>query len=302
MTIQGDDFNYLFAQCIYYINTNGEWTKPRGLDCKEIICPTLVLKDASKALCTIKERKLNYAYLIIEKMTYLSGVSKPDVLFEYNGKMRDFFNKEINDFDGAYGPRLKGQMEWCYDELKKDKDSRRAVMTIHNASDNHETKDSACTLNLHFIIRDNKLILITNMRSNDVKWGLCLDVPAFVFLQEVMACWLNLEMGVYIHQPHSLHYYKEFESELLDYQYMVEEPYTPEIMWKGTNNNKTIPKWDVSRNLTYIALNDFWTEEENIRRTLSFNPTKYHVINEYLAELLKYWDGKKKYDKKTSDI
>lgn len=283
-----DNFNDMFSKAFYEINRLGSWQTARGLDFKEIVAPQLILTNPKNCLITASERKLNYAYLIIEKMMYLSGKSVPEILIAYNPKMKDFLNEKLNDFDGAYGPRIRNfmgeidQLEWCYDQLKKDPDTRQAVITIHDARDCRKTKDNACTLSLQFLLRDNELTLITNMRSNDLLWGTCLDVPAFCFFQEVMAYWLGVEVGAYIHQPASLHFYKEFEEKLFgidEKRYLL--------------NDEEIPTWDIDCAYTDDALKEFWRAEKEIRETSTFVPTEYKVINAYLHRLLKFWDNKK---------
>jgi len=131
------------------------------------------------------------------------------------------------------------------------------------------------------MIRDGKLDMHVNMRSNDILWGLCLDVPAFCFAQEIMAYWLGLPVGRYFHHAASLHYYKEFEEQLFDYV-------------KGDNyeNNETLPKWDVSFARTRDALSWFWKQEKLIRKNQLYNLSNYDVIDSYLEKLKLYWDKK----------
>ena len=252
----------------------------------------MILTNPSNCLITIKERKLNYAYLIIEKFTYLDGVSKPDILIKYNNKMKDFLNN-TEDFDGAYGPRISNgnQFKHAYHLLKKDKDSRQAIITINDFRDRHNSKDKPCTLSLQFLIRNNKLIMITNMRSNDILWGTCLDIPAFVFLGEVMAYWLNIKFDKYIHQPASLHYYDNFEEKISNI--LENNDYgTSEIKsWLLTNKEKNT-NWDVKYSEIDSALTAFWYNEELLRNNKPFAKTKWHSINDYLKRLELYWKTK----------
>jgi thymidylate synthase len=288
--IKANNFNTLFANSIYQISKNGKLTNPRNFNCREIISPILELTNPLNCLITIKERKLNYAYLIIEKFMYLSGFCDPTILISYNRRMSNYLN-ENGKFDGAYGPRIKDQLYWCYELLKKDHDTRQAVITIHNSSDNHETKDNPCTLTLHFLLRENHLNLIVNMRSNDIKWGTCLDIPAFCFIQEVMSCWLGVELGSYIHHPASLHYYLEFEEELLNYCFFDDDLF--EIVISGTSNFEVNPSWSVNFNDTQTALQLFWDREVKIRnREKNIKPTGFEVIDAYLSRLEKYWRSK----------
>lgn len=286
--IISDNFNDMFVDAVNAITSYGVWTEPRGFRCKELIAPQLILTNPKRCLITLKTRKLNYAYLTIEKLMYLSEMQDPEVLIAYNKKMKNYINEETGKFDGAYGDRIRkdNQFEWCFEELKKDPESRRAVVTIHDSTDcNHETKDAACTLSLQFLIRDGKLDLITTMRSNDVLWGLCLDVPAFCFLQEVMASWLEIPVGKYIHNPASLHYYDTAEVQLLTI--------THGDLYDFNDEGSKMPKWTVPHEYTTDALQEFWKEERRIRETGDFNMTRYVSINHYLAQLKEYWDKKK---------
>lgn len=300
--IEANNFNELFISAIYTLHTKGEWTKPRGFKCKELIAPQLVLTNPFNCLCTIKDRKLNYAYLIIEKFSYLSQISVPNILISYNAKMKDYINPKSKDFDGAYGPRIGrgNQLEHAFKLLSEDKDTRQAVITINDWTDRKKSADKPCTLSLQFLIRQNKLHLIVNMRSNDILWGLCLDCPAFAFIQEVMLYWLKekyktLKIGNYIHNAGSFHFYDYSEKQLLN-MLKLDEQEDYKIVNLNSINNKTNPKWNVSKKDTKKALKLFWKEEKNVREKLKFNKTGFNCIDEYLNQLLNYWT--KKYEQR----
>ena len=81
-----------------------------------------------------------------------------------------------------------------------------------------DNKDFVCTLNVIFHIRDNKLYMRADMRSNDVRRGTLYDIPFFMFLQHGMykrlknTVYPNLELGSYIHYASSLHLYHNLTS------------------------------------------------------------------------------------------
>ena len=91
-------------------------------------------------------------------------------------------------------------------------------MNIHVPSDRHAgNKDVPCTLTMHWFIRENKLHLIVNMRSNDIILGFTNDVFQFTMMQEAMMLRLretypDLELGNYYHNAGSMHIYdRHFE-------------------------------------------------------------------------------------------
>lgn len=302
LNIFGKNFNELFINSIFFIHTKGDWVKARGFKFKEIIAPNLILDNPKECLCTITDRKLNYSYLIIEKFTYLSQISYPEAIIAYNSKMVNYLNKKTGDFDGAYGPRIakNKQLDHCYKLLKEDKGSRQAVITINDYTDRRESLDKACTLSLQFLIRNNKLHLITTMRSNDLLFGTSLDIPAFCFIQEVMLFWLKetyptLKLGQYIHKPASFHYYDYSESQLLDLLKLSQQDDTQILNLNQVNDKKT-PKWNINYKDTPKALKAFWKEELKIRTKLKLKTTGFKCIDEYLNELLNY--NIKKYEQR----
>lgn len=116
---------------------------------------------------------------------------------------------------GAYGPRLFGrngyhnQIGNVVARLRKNEDSRRAVIQLFDAADlAGEHIEIPCTCTLQFILRDHRLHMLTNMRSNDAFIGLPHDIFAFTMLQEIVARTLGKEVGVYHHVVGSLHLYE----------------------------------------------------------------------------------------------
>ena len=128
------------------------------------------------------------------------------------------YAKESDDSEtvyGAYGPRLfsmKGndQIANIIKLLRERPTSRRAVIQLFDAADitEHHT-GIPCTCTLQFMIRNGRLNMFTNMRSNDVFIGLPYDVFAFTMLQEILARTLDVEVGTYKHAVGSLHLYEK---------------------------------------------------------------------------------------------
>ena len=67
--------------------------------------------------------------------------------------------------------------------------------------------DIPCNIMSMLKIRDGKLNWTQVMRSNDLYLGLPYDAVLFTSLQEIVAGWLGLDVGEYVHYCDSLHYY-----------------------------------------------------------------------------------------------
>ena len=105
--------------------------------------------------------------------------------------------------------RVYGQLEKVVNLLKRDPDSRQAILTIYNSVQDldFEAKDIPCTLTIQFFIRNQELCMRVSMRSNDVWLGLPYDLVQFAALQGAIAKALDLPMGWYSHTVGSMHLY-----------------------------------------------------------------------------------------------
>jgi thymidylate synthase len=131
---------------------------------------------------------------------------------------------------GGYGPRLFGQEDQVKNVialLNERPSSRRAVIQIFDKNDIAVPhKEIPCTTTLQFLVRDRKVDLIVTMRSNDAYFGLPHDVFCFTMIQEIVACTLGRDVGIYHHFAGSLHIYKDRWG---DAQHFVDECYQQRI-------------------------------------------------------------------------
>jgi len=104
------------------------------------------------------------------------------------------------------------QIKKAHNTLKADPSSRQAVMTIWDPAKEctiEKSKDFPCCNRVALLIRDDKLHLTLNMRSNDILWGFsAINVYEFTALQEFLASLLGVGMGQYQHAADSFHAYK----------------------------------------------------------------------------------------------
>ena len=77
-----------------------------------------------------------------------------------------------NNFSSSYGWKIKDQFEIITNELINNNETRRAYFNVLLKQDNiilnKETNhEYPCTIGIQFLIRENKLNCIVNMRSNN---------------------------------------------------------------------------------------------------------------------------------------
>ena len=96
-----------------------------------------------------------------------------------------------------WSPQNGYQFNNVIELLKKDKDSRRAIMYYTNPMMHYlGGNDHVCTLNVGYMIRDNKVHANVTMRSNDIRFGLIgADLSWQIHVLKLVAKELNLEAG-----------------------------------------------------------------------------------------------------------
>jgi thymidylate synthase len=147
-----------------------------------------------------------------EFLWYLSRDNRLDFIRYYIPA----YDEETEDGEtiyGGYGRRIfrqrsQDQFHNVITTLRQSPTSRRAVIQLFNAEDiERRYKEIPCTCAIQFLIRRNKLHMMTNMRSNDAYIGLPHDIFCFTMLQEVAARALGVGLGSYKHFVGSLHIY-----------------------------------------------------------------------------------------------
>lgn len=183
---------------------------PRGMKTKEILCPQLVITNPRNRLALHPERKFSIKYALTESLLLFDNTNELKYFSAMNDNIANF-SDDGEHLYGSYGYRISDSIVGIIEKLKEDNDTRQAVLPILRIEDVlKKTKDIPCTISLQLIIRDNKLNMICNMRSNDVIWGLPYDVFMFTMLQEVIANELGIDVGWYCHRPVSFHLYENF--------------------------------------------------------------------------------------------
>jgi|GEM_PF-457940 thymidylate synthase len=192
---------------------------PRGQNIKEILGASFTIKNPHDRIPYVVGRKFGMSYMVAELIWYLSGDNSTEWISKYSSFWKDISDDGVTA-NSAYGARLfkphdkiaQGrytQLDYIIEELRRDPDSRRAVMHLRVPDDSIDAKlDVPCTLALQFFIRDGKLHQVANMRSSDVIFGIAYDIPAFTIFQELIANELNVKVGTYTHTSNSLHIYE----------------------------------------------------------------------------------------------
>ena len=199
-------------------------TSPRNQKIYEKINYTFSIENVLENLVINEVRNTPFKYLANELILYFSGEHR---LKKYSNASKFWTTLYPENYEGpvnsAYGNLIFNGMEelewstqwdWAVKSLLKDKDSRQAIIHFNNPNHQHVPyNDFVCTLTGQFLIRDNKINLIINMRSQDLYFGYIFDVVFFTMLMQCMRFELldkypELELGTYYHNVGSIHIYE----------------------------------------------------------------------------------------------
>jgi thymidylate synthase len=221
--------NDLYAAVCREVLAQGHRTSPRGIATTEVLGAHLRLTDPRRRFIAVPpSRVLNPAFAVAEALWILAGSDEPWI-FTYNRSLEQYADN--GRLQGAYGPRMRrwhdevDQLEHVRQLLARDPDSRQAVVQLYDPQrDTRGNRDVPCTLNYRFFVRRGRLDMHTTMRSNDVWLGLPYDLLTATMLHELMAGWLNVELGTYHHHVDSLHLYAQHDQAAAEVAACVVQP------------------------------------------------------------------------------
>lgn len=225
------------------ILAEGRPVAPRGEPTIEVLGASFTIEDAVMGGVPVGTgRKVGVKMQAIDGTGNLAGMAYPDVARSLAPVMDRFMDDmDFSDPDvtpgiraranafhgdrfqqGAYGPRLGEQLERAERQLRRDPDTRQAVVVLWREEDaNPKWRDRPCTTEFQLMVREGRLDIHVTMRANDLWTGTCYDVFQFGQIQAAMANVLGVEPGRYHHHATSLHIY---DRDVEKFERVVEGP------------------------------------------------------------------------------
>jgi len=219
---QGKTFAEVYKKSLKDLLKTSSSVSPRGYKVNEILNAVHVIEDPTSCLYENKRRGSQLKYIAAETLYYFLGRRDLGFIKEYASFWEQIANSD-STVNSAYGNLLFtetnkfgiSQWDWAYKSLCNDKDTRQAILLFNKPDYQYfGNKDVICTLNGVFNIRDNKLHLTVNMRSNDAVLGTPTDIAFFALLQMQMCkilkeeAYPELELGRLTHVANSYHIYE----------------------------------------------------------------------------------------------
>lgn len=162
-------------------------------------------------------KKLHTRSIIHELLWFLKGETNTNYLKENGVTIWD----EWADADGNLGPvygyqwrswptpdgRHIDQVSQVIDQIKKNPDSRRLIVSAWNVGEIEKMKLPPCHAFFQFYVADGKLSCQLYQRSADIFLGVPFNIASYALLTMMVAQVCNLQLGEFIHTLGDAHLY-----------------------------------------------------------------------------------------------
>lgn len=188
---------------------------------------TTIYERPEERVLFFPERDANPYFHFMESLWMMAGRRDVAWISQFSSNIANYSDDGVT-FHGAYGARWRNwfppaegdrqygdgvvdQLETIASLLRQNRDDRRVVLQMWDASSDlgMNGKDFPCNLICTFRISPyGKLDMTVFNRSNDMIWGAYgANAVHFSVLQEVMAAWVGAPMGAYWQVSTNFHSY-----------------------------------------------------------------------------------------------
>lgn len=173
--------------------------------------------DLNQGFPLVTTKKLHLRSIIHELLWFLKGetniaylkdnkVSIWDEWADANGELGPVYGKQWRSWEGADGQTID-QMQWLVDEIKRNPDSRRLVISAWNVAELPKMALMPCHSLFQFYVVDGKLSCQLYQRSGDIFLGVPFNIASYALLTHMVAQTTGLGVGDFVHTLVDAHLY-----------------------------------------------------------------------------------------------
>ena len=173
--------------------------------------------DLSEGFPLVTTKKLHLRSIVHELLWFLKGDTNIAYLRDNKVSIWD----EWADADGNLGPvyghqwrhwrgedgQSHDQMQWLIDEIGRNPNSRRLVVSAWNVADLPKMKLQPCHALFQFYVANGRLSCQLYQRSADIFLGVPFNIASYALLTHLIAQVCELEVGDFVHTLGDAHLY-----------------------------------------------------------------------------------------------
>ena len=173
--------------------------------------------DLAKGFPLVTSKKLHLKSIIHELIWFLRGDTNVRYLQENGVTIWDEWADEKGDLGPVYGrqwrswPKPDGgtvdQIAWVVNEIRRNPDSRRLVVSAWNPSDIDKMALAPCHCLFQFFVSEGRLSCQLYQRSADIFLGVPFNIASYALLTHMVAQVTGLGVGEFVHTLGDAHLY-----------------------------------------------------------------------------------------------
>jgi thymidylate synthase len=173
--------------------------------------------DLTRGFPLVTTKKLHLKSIIYELLWFLRGDTNVKYLDDHGVTIWDEWADANGDLGPVYGRQWRSwptpdggsidQMANVVDEIRRNPDSRRLIVTAWNPGENDRMALSPCHCLFQFYVADGALSCQLYQRSADVFLGVPFNIASYALLTLMVAQVAGLKPGAFIHSFGDTHLY-----------------------------------------------------------------------------------------------
>ena len=175
--------------------------------------------DLREGFPLLTTKKLHLKSIIYELLWFLRGDTNVHYLQEHGVRIWNEWAREDGDLGPIYGyqwrswPDYQGghidQIQQIIDQLRRDPDSRRMLVSAWNVAQLDQMALAPCHCLMQFYVAEGRLSLQLYQRSADVFLGVPFNIASYALLLMMIARVTGLEVGDFVHTFGDVHIYRD---------------------------------------------------------------------------------------------
>ena len=173
--------------------------------------------DLADGFPLVTTKKLHLRSIVHELLWFLqgdsnigylrdNGVTIWDEWADAEGNLGPVYGHQWRHWQGADGQTFD-QMRWLVDEIRRNPDSRRLVVSAWNVADLPKMALQPCHALFQFYVADGRLSCQLYQRSADIFLGVPFNIASYALLTHLMAQACGLGVGDFVHTLGDAHLY-----------------------------------------------------------------------------------------------